>query len=78
MRTGLGRLLSVMEGKMKRMKTFYLIVVFAVSALPFSPAYAQTIPEEARRYMARGQAAVEMAKSPEEYDSAEECWERVP
>jgi tetratricopeptide (TPR) repeat protein len=59
-----------MEGKMKRMKTFYLIVVFAVSALPFSPAYAQTIPEEARRYMARGQAAVEMAKSPEEYDSA--------
>ena len=31
---------------------------------------AQTVPEEARRYMARGMAAVEMAKTPKDYERA--------
>lgn len=55
---------------MKKTKAIYLVAVFAVSALLLSSVNAQTIPEEARRHMARGQAAVEMAKSPEEYAPA--------
>ena len=55
---------------MKKMKVLYLVAVFAVSALLLSSINAQTIPEEARRHMARGQAAVEMAKSTEEYAPA--------
>jgi hypothetical protein len=42
-----------------------LVVLSTIAA-----AHAQSIPEEARRHMARGEAAVEIAKSPEEYDSA--------
>ena len=52
------------------MRMFYLVVVLAVSALLLSAVDAQTIPEEARRHMARGQAAVEMAKSSEDYEAA--------
>jgi tetratricopeptide (TPR) repeat protein len=59
-----------MEEIMKKTKAIYLVAVFAVSALLLSSVNAQTIPEEARRHMARGQAAVEIAKSPDEYDSA--------
>lgn len=55
---------------MEKTKAFYLVGVFAVSVLLLSTVNAQTIPEEARRHMARGQAAVEIAKSPDEYDSA--------
>jgi tetratricopeptide (TPR) repeat protein len=48
-------------------KLFYMtLVVLSTIAV----VHAQTIPEEARRHMARGEAALEMAKSPEEYDSA--------
>jgi tetratricopeptide (TPR) repeat protein len=38
--------------------------------LLFSTVNAQTVPEDARRHMARGQAAVEMAKSPVELEDA--------
>lgn len=38
---------------------------------------AQTISEEARRYMARGQAAIEMARSPEEYGDAIKEFEKA-
>ncbi len=55
---------------MKKTKAIYLVAVFAVSALLLSSVNAQTIPEEARRHMARGQAAVEIAKSPEDYAPA--------
>lgn len=55
---------------MKKTKAFYMVVVLAVSGLLLSTVSAQTIPEEARRHMARGQAAVEMAKTPEDYELA--------
>lgn len=55
---------------MKKTITFYLFAVLAVSALLLSTVNAQIISEEARRHMARGQAAVEIAKSPDEYDAA--------
>ena len=48
----------------------YLTAVLSVSSFMLSATYAQTIPDDARRHMARGQAAMEMAKSPDEYDSA--------
>ena len=32
--------------------------------------YAQPVPEEAKRFYARGQAALEMATTPADYDSA--------
>ena len=54
------------------MRITRLILIIAVLCLSIIPRLvsAQTIPEEARRHMARGQAAVEIAKSPDEYDSA--------
>lgn len=55
---------------MKKMKVFYLVAVLAVSALLLSSVNAQAVSEGARRHMARGQAAVEMAKSPEDYEQA--------
>ena len=55
---------------MKKTKVFYLVVVLAVSALLLSAVNAGTISEEARRHMIRGQAAVEAAKSSEDFKSA--------
>lgn len=55
---------------MKKMKVLYLVAVFAVSALLLPAVNAQAVSEGARRHMARGQAAVEMAKSPEDYEQA--------
>ena len=54
----------------KRLNAFYLVVVLAVSALLLSAANARAVSEEARRHMDRGQAAVEMAKAPEDYAPA--------
>mgnify|MGYP001560841400 CR=1 FL=1 len=49
-----------------------LILILSVLCLAVMPRIvsAQTISEEARRHMARGQAAVEMAKSPAELEDA--------
>lgn len=55
---------------MKKTKAFYLLVVLAISALLLSVVNARAVSEEARRHMARGQAAVEMAKSPVELEDA--------
>lgn len=55
---------------MKKVKVLYLVVVLAVSVLLLSAAYAQTISEEAQRYFDRGMAAVEIAKSPDDYAPA--------
>ena len=54
----------------KRLNAFYLVVVLAVSALLLSAANARAVSEEARRHIDRGQAAVEMAKAPEDYAPA--------
>jgi hypothetical protein len=62
--------LCEMEEKMKKTKVFYLVVVLAVSALLLSAANARAVSEEARRHMDRGQAAVEMANAPEDYEAA--------
>jgi tetratricopeptide (TPR) repeat protein len=56
------------------MKTVYskmlpLFVILCSLAL-FPLVHAQNVPEEARRHMARGEAALEIAKSAEEYGSA--------
>jgi tetratricopeptide (TPR) repeat protein len=56
-------------GKMKEFYKIIMLALFIVSVSVF-PGICQTIPEEARRHMVRGQAALEMAKSPIEYDSA--------
>jgi hypothetical protein len=55
---------------MKKTKAIYLVAVLAVSALLLTAVNAQTVLEEARRHMARGQAAVEMAKSPADLEDA--------
>ena len=55
---------------MKKTKVFYLAVFFAVSVLLMSTANARAVSEEARRHIARGQAAMEMAKSPAELEDA--------
>jgi len=55
---------------MNKTKRIYLIAVLFVSTLLVSAVQAQNIPEDARRHMARGMAAVEMANSPEEYGAA--------
>lgn len=55
---------------MEKTKAFYLVVVLAVSALLMCAVNAQAVSEDARRHMARGQAAVEMAKSPAELEDA--------
>lgn len=54
---------------MRITRLILILTVFCLVVIP-QMVCAQTIPEEARRHMARGQAAVEMAKSPDEYDSA--------
>jgi tetratricopeptide (TPR) repeat protein len=55
---------------MQKIKWIPKALFSAASFWLLSTANAQTIPEEARRHMIRGQAAVEMAKSPDDYDSA--------
>ena len=55
---------------MKKTKTFYLVSVLAVSVLLLSTANAGAVSEEARRHMDRGLAAVEMAKTPDDYERA--------
>ncbi|MCX5705787.1 MAG: tetratricopeptide repeat protein [Candidatus Omnitrophica bacterium] len=47
----------------------YLIVV-AILLAWVSVTLAETVPEEAQRYMARGSAAVEMVKTPKDYERA--------
>lgn len=56
--------------KSKKAKVFYLFAVLAVGALLFSGANAQAVSEEARRHLIRGQAAVEAAKSSNDYKDA--------
>ena len=54
---------------MHRRQIGYLICV--VMLLAWAPVtLADTVPEEAHRYMARGSAAVEMAKTPKDYERA--------
>jgi hypothetical protein len=55
---------------MKKTQWICITALCLVNFFLLSTANAQTIPEEARRHMTRGQAAVELAKSPDEYDSA--------
>lgn len=60
------------------MKFYRLIALLAVGVSLMSHSVAaQSVPEEARRHMARGQAAVEMARSPGEYDDAIREFERA-
>lgn len=55
---------------MKKTKAFCLVAVLAVSALLLSTVNAWTVSEEAKRHFDRGVAAVEMAKSPADYEAA--------
>ncbi len=56
--------------RMKKVKVFYLVAVLAVSALLLFSVNAQAVSEEAKRHFDRGMAAVEMAKSPDDYAAA--------
>ena len=47
-----------------------IIACLLVTGMLLSAVNAQTVPEEARRHMVRGEAAVEMAKSSGEYEQA--------
>jgi len=47
---------------------FYICVVILIAWVPV--ALAETVSEEAQRYMARGMAAVEMAETPKDYERA--------
>jgi len=49
---------------MKKMLSLLILLAWVPVAL------AETVPEEAQRYMARGSAAVEMAKTPKDYERA--------
>ena len=55
---------------MQKTKAFYLVAVLAVSVLLLSTVNAWAVSEEAQRHFDRGMAAVEMAKSPDDYASA--------
>ncbi len=55
---------------MEKMKLFYLVTVLAVGSLLFSIVNAGEVSEEARKHMNRGQAAIEMAKTPADYEEA--------
>ena len=55
---------------MKKTKAFYLVVVLAVSALLLSAVNVRAESEEARRHMARGQTAAEMAKTNSDFEEA--------
>lgn len=52
------------------MKAFFMVAVLVVSTLLLSTVNARAVSEEARRHMDRGQAAVEMAKSPADFEEA--------
>lgn len=54
------------------MQTIRLILMLSVLCFTVMPQLvcAQTVSEEARRYMARGQAAMKMAKSTADYEAA--------
>jgi tetratricopeptide (TPR) repeat protein len=56
--------------KLMRKLLFLVGVTAGLLLVAQSASYAGPVPEEARRYMARGQAAMEMAKSADEYDAA--------
>lgn len=58
------------EALTKKTKAFYLVAVLAVSVLLLSSVNAQTVSEEARRHIDRGQAALEMAKTPADLEDA--------
>jgi tetratricopeptide (TPR) repeat protein len=53
--------------RVKKTKAFCLVAVLAVSALLLSTVNAWAVSEEAQRHFDRGVAAVEMAKSPDDY-----------
>lgn len=55
---------------MERAKSFCTIAVFAFTALLLSTGSARAVSDEARRHMDRGQAAIEMAKTPADLDDA--------
>jgi len=51
-------------------KAFYVLAVLAVSTLLLCSAHAATVSDEARRHMDRAQAAIEMAKTPGDFEDA--------
>lgn len=55
---------------MKKTKAFCLVAVLAVSVLLLSAVNAWAVSEEARRHIDRGQAAIEMAKTPADLEDA--------
>lgn len=57
-------------------RLFFAVLALCLMMVPRF-AGTQTISEEARRHMARGQAAVEMARSPEEYGDAIKEFEKA-
>lgn len=65
-----GLALCEMEEYLKKTKTICIVAVLAVSVLLFSAVNAQTVSEDARRHMDRGQAAIEMAKTPAELEDS--------
>lgn len=62
--------LSKPGGYLTKSKVLYMVAFFAVGVLLSVAVNAQAVSEDARRHMARGQAAVEMAKSPVELEDA--------
>jgi len=55
---------------MKKTKKFYLVAFIVLSASLLSAVIAGTVSEEARKHMNRGQAAIEMARTPADYEEA--------
>lgn len=55
---------------MNKTKAIFMVAVIAVSALLLSAANVGAVSEEARRHIDRGLAAVEMAKTPDDYERA--------
>jgi len=55
---------------MEKTKPFWLIAFFAVSTFLLSAVNVQAVPDEARRHFDRGQAAIEMAYTPEDLHDA--------
>ncbi|HEY1210807.1 MAG TPA: tetratricopeptide repeat protein [Terracidiphilus sp.] len=51
------------------MKAYFIIFIILLMSIS-TRAFGQGIPEEARRFMSRGMAAVEMAKTPKDYERA--------
>ena len=55
--------------KYRGMKAYFIILMILLMSFS-TRAFGQGIPEEARRFMSRGMAAVEMAKTPKDYERA--------